>query len=367
MAHPSAGTSPFRLLTGHPRSHTNQMSQTLTPPPVQETHAESRLETEDVKACPICGSSGDPLYEGLTDRLYGVPGQWRLQKCRAEQCGLLWLDPRPTPQDIGKAYAEYFTHDSSSQQRVRPGFISRISKLRGRFLRKLWQISSRQKHVRSAADLMYLDGVKPGRLLEIGCGNGRRLVQFRDHGWQVEGQEVDAKAARSAREGLGLTVHEGLIADLDLEAESYDAVVLSHVIEHVHDPVGLLTEARRLLKPQGILTVTTPNAIGLGHRTFGAHWYGLDSPRHLFLFSPRTLDAAARRAGFNDLRIWTVAAHASALATPSLAIQSNGRVNMGSRPDMEYLVAGTAFQLWAQQYLRFDPNSGDECVLQATK
>jgi SAM-dependent methyltransferase len=343
------------------------MSQTLTPPPVQETHGEPRLETEDVKACPLCGSSGDPLYEGLTDRLYGVPGQWRIQKCRAENCGLLWLDPRPTPQDIGKAYAEYFTHDSSSKHRVKPGFLSRISKLRGWFLRKLWQISSRQKRVRSAADLMYLDAVKPGRLLEIGCGNGRRLVQFRDLGWQVEGQEVDAKAARSAREGLGLTVHEGLIADLDLEAESYDAVILSHVIEHVHDPVGLLAAARRLLKPKGILSVTTPNAIGLGHRTFGAHWYGLDAPRHLFLFSPPTLDAVVRRAGFNDPRIWTVAAHASAFATPSLAIQTNGRVNMGTRPDMDHLVAGTAFQLWAQQYLMFDPDSGEECVLQATK
>jgi 2-polyprenyl-3-methyl-5-hydroxy-6-metoxy-1,4-benzoquinol methylase len=343
------------------------MSQTLTPPPAQEIPSELRLENEDVKACPICGSSGDPLYEGVTDRLYGVPGQWQIQKCRAENCGLLWLDPRPTPQDIGKAYAEYFTHDSSSKHRVKPGFLSRISELQGRFLRKLWQISSRQKRVRCAADLMYLDGVKPGRLLEIGCGNGRRLVQFRDHGWQVEGQEVDAKAARSAREGHGLTIHEGLIADLDLEAESYDAVVMSHVIEHVHDPVGLLTEARRLLKPQGILTVTTPNAIGLGHRTFGAHWYGLDSPRHLFLFSPLTLDATARRAGFNDLRIWTTSANASTMATSSLAIQTVGRVDMSARPTMDRLLAGTAFQLWAQQYLRFDPNSGDECVLQATK
>lgn len=174
---------------GPPTQPFKPMSQTLTPQPAQETLGELRLETENVKACPICGSSGDPLYEGLTDRLYGVPGQWRLQKCRAEQCGLLWLDPRPTPQDIGKAYAEYFTHDSSSKHRVKPGFLSRISELQG-FLRKLWQISSRQKRVRNAADLMYLDGVKPGRLLEIGCGNGRRLVQFRDHGWQVEGQEV---------------------------------------------------------------------------------------------------------------------------------------------------------------------------------
>lgn len=310
---------------------------------------------------------GDTLHEGLTDRLYGVPGQWRMQKCRAEQCGLLWLDPRPTLNDIGKAYAEYFTHDNAAQARVKPGFPARVSGLRERFLRKLWQISSGQKRVRRAADLMYLDGVEPGRLLEIGCGNGRRLVQFRDRGWRVEGQEVDAKAAGSARERHGLTIHEGLIADLDLKAESYDAIILSHVIEHVHDPVGLLAEARRLLKPEGILTVTTPNAIGLGHNVFGISWYGLDSPRHLFLFSSRNLATVAHQAGFTDPRTWTTAAHASAFATPSLAIKSQGRVDMGSRPTAGQLLAGAAFQLWAQQYLGFDPDSGEECVLQATK
>jgi SAM-dependent methyltransferase len=343
------------------------MSQTPTKLLIPEGPGEHHLETEPVHTCPLCGSSGDPLYEGLTDRLYGVPGQWRIQKCRSEPCGLLWLDPRPTLRDIGKAYAEYFTHDGRSRNKVRPGLFSRIAELRGRFLRKLWLVGTGQKHVRRAADLMYLDGIKPGRLLEIGCGNGRRLAQLRDHGWQVEGQEVDAKAAQFARERLGLTVHEGLITDLDLEPESYDAIILSHVIEHVHDPIGLLAEARRLLKPKGVLTATTPNAVGLGHRVFGVNWYGLDSPRHLFLFSPRTLDTVARRAGFDDLRTWTTAAHASAIATPSLAIQTKGRVDMNTRPTMDRLLAGTAFQLWAQQYQKFDPNSGEECVLQATK
>lgn len=325
------------------------------------------LETEPISTCPLCASAGGALHEGLTDRLYGVPGKWRIQQCRSEQCGLLWLDPRPTPRDIGKAYADYFTHDSSSRRKIRPGLFSRVSELRGRLLRKLWQASSGQKSVRRSADLMYLEDVKPGRLLEIGCGNGRRLELFRKHGWQVEGQEVDAKAAQFARGRLGLTVHEGLITDLELATESYDAIVLSHVIEHVHDPVGLLAEAHRLLRPKGILSVTTPNAVGLGHRTFGRNWYGLDSPRHLFLFSPRTLATVARKGGFNACRIWTTATHASTFSTPSLAIQAHGRVDMGSRPDMERLVAGTAFQLWAQQYLKFDPDSGEECVLQATK
>lgn len=338
-----------------------------TNPQSPEKSSEQSMETEDIHACPLCGSPGDLLYSGVEDRLYGVPGRWQIRKCRAEPCGLLWLDPRPTPQDIGKAYADYFTHDSATRKKPRASLLSRATELRGRFLRKLWQFSAGQKHVRHDADLMYLNGIKPGRLLEIGCGNGRRLAQLRDHGWRVEGQEVDAKAAQFARERLGLTIHEGLIRELALKSESYDAVILSHVIEHVHDPVGLLVEARRLLKPEGILTVATPNAEGLGHRTFGKHWYGLDAPRHLLLFSPRTLATTARKAGFENFRTWTTATHASTFSTPSLAIQARGRVDMHARPDLDHLVAGAAFQLWAQQYLKFDPDSGEECVLQATK
>lgn len=325
------------------------------------------LETERIPCCPICGSSGTFLYNELTDRLYGIPGKWVVRRCQSDQCGLLWLDPQPTQRDIGKAYANYFTHDNSSRSRSHAGFISRAAQLRGRFLRKLWQVSSGQKMARRADDLMYLDDVKPGRLLEIGCGNGRRLAHFRDRGWQVEGQEVDAQAAHYARDHLGLNIHEGPVTDLKLAASSYDAIVLSHVIEHVHDPVGLLAEAHRLLKAGGNLSVTTPNALGLGHRTFGRHWYWLDSPRHLQIFSPRTLETAASRAGFLKPRIWTSNTHAATMATSSLAIQVHGRVEMNTRPDMKSLLAGTAFQLWAQQYLKFDPDSGEECVLQATK
>ncbi|WP_324781238.1 class I SAM-dependent methyltransferase [Thiobacillus sedimenti] len=336
-------------------------------PPPTENQMESHLELEEIPLCLLCRSQGTVLHEGLTDRLYGVPGQWRIRQCQSDACGLLWLDPRPTPRDIGKAYADYFTHDSSSHPRPRTDFLSRAAELRGRLLRKLWQSSSGQKKARRAGDLMYLDDIKPGRLLEIGCGNGRRLAQFRDRGWRAEGQEVDAQAARYARDRLGLTIHEGPVTDLKLAADSYDAIVLSHVIEHVHDPVGLLAEAHRLLRPGGVLSVTTPNALGLGHRTFGTNWYGLDAPRHLFLFSSRTLAAVARKSGFGTVRTWTTAAHAATFSTPSLAIQTHGRVDMAARPDVARLLAGTAFQLWAQQYLKFDPDSGEECVLRATK
>lgn len=227
------------------------MPDNLAKPQTLETSGEDFLDTENIQLCPLCGPPGNALYEGLTDRLFGVPGQWRIQQCRSDPCGLLWLDPRPTPRDIGKAYANHLTHDSSSGIRRRAGLLARLTELRGRFLRKLWQATSGLKRLRRSAGLMCLDNLTPAHLLEIGCDNGRRLAQFRDRGWQVEWQEIDAKATQFARESLGLSIHEGLMTDVMLAGESYDAIVLSHAIEHVHDPVGLLAEAHRLLKPGG--------------------------------------------------------------------------------------------------------------------
>lgn len=222
----------------------------LPSPP--EITVQSHLESKPVLLCPLCRSQGSFLHQGLTDRLYGVPGEWQIQQCQSDQCGLLWLDPRPTPHDIGKAYANYFTHDSSSRVRRRVGLLASITELKGRFLRKLWQSSSVNKKIRRAGDLMCLGNLTSGRLFKIGCSNDRRLAQFRDRGWPVEGQEVDTKATQFARESLGLSIHEGLMNDLTLAGESYDAIFLSHIIEHVHDPVGPLAEAHRLLKPGGI-------------------------------------------------------------------------------------------------------------------
>jgi SAM-dependent methyltransferase len=83
-------------------------------------------------------------------------------------------------------------------------------------------------------------------------------------------------------------------------ADSFDAVTLSHVIEHLHDPVESLAACLRLLKPGGQIWVATPNVEGLGHRRFGRDWFGLDPPRHLVIFTRRALDRALRSAGFES-------------------------------------------------------------------
>ena len=64
--------------------------------------------------CILCGSPGESLYEGLDDVLFGAPGTWSFKRCANSRCQLIWLDPQPLEEDIGKAYATYYTHQDSA-------------------------------------------------------------------------------------------------------------------------------------------------------------------------------------------------------------------------------------------------------------
>ena len=78
-------------------------------------HSENEIRTYLCPDCALCGVKGEPLYQDLKDRLFGVPGKWNLKKCPNPDCGLIWLDPMPLEEDIGKAYIRYYTHQDASQ------------------------------------------------------------------------------------------------------------------------------------------------------------------------------------------------------------------------------------------------------------
>ncbi len=92
------------------------------------------------------------------------------------------------------------------------------------------------------------------------------------------GQDLDPEAAREVRRDRGIPVHIGPLETAPYANASFDAVIMSHVIEHVHDPIGLLRACKSFLKPSGVLIALTPNTAGCIHRRFGADWRGLDPP-----------------------------------------------------------------------------------------
>lgn len=259
-------------------------------------------------SCDLCGSAGDVFYERLQDRLFGAPGAWNLRRCANPGCGLIWLDPMPAKEEIWKAYTTYFTHRGYRRESPGIDFPSRVLMKACKPLLKILThatgLRRREREFQRKAERMFLgEPVPGGRLLDVGCGNGDALARMCRFGWAGEGVDVDPEGVEHARARHGLTVHMGRLEELRFPGDSFDAITMQHVLEHVHDPVALVRECLRLLKPSGRLVIVTPNVNGLGHRWFGENWRGLEPPRHLHLFSPKALAMCAVQAGFSRLDV----------------------------------------------------------------
>jgi 2-polyprenyl-3-methyl-5-hydroxy-6-metoxy-1,4-benzoquinol methylase len=273
---------------------------------------------EHLRCCPICSSaSREILYEGIEDTtFYCAPGKWNLHKCKG--CGVAYLDPRPTPESIYLAYRDYYTHsEQRTASRLSPSYwraaalngyrnsswgttLKPASRVLGRLIAHVFAGSRALVDRDEMRDLP-----KPSmgrRLLDVGSGSGRFLEMAHSAGWNTSGIDFDPKAVEAARQ-KGLNVLHGGIQLLSGESSKYDAITLSHVIEHVHDPRSLLRDCQRLLKPNGYFWIETPNIASHGHRLFGRHWRGLEPPRHLLLFNWSLLVKLLEEAGFRRIEV----------------------------------------------------------------
>jgi SAM-dependent methyltransferase len=317
------------------------------------------IQAHPTPQCYLCGALGNLLYEGQRDRLFQAPGSWNVRVCANTDCRLMWLDPMPNEKDIGRAYEKYYTHEVTLPQ----GLAFK------RALQRLWRLGvvpilsvvNPIHRERKKLSMMYA-GKKPGKILDVGCGDGSRLARFKDLGWEVFGQELDPKAALRARETFGIDVHVGSLASSGLPEMSFDWVVMNHVIEHVHDPVELLRQCRRLLRKGGNLVLITPNSKSTGHKHFGAYWRGLEPPRHIFIFSQKTLAAAAEKAGLSVFRSWTTAANAYQLAFDSLTIKRHN-LPFWLLPKVLRRCYAIGFQYYSSVLNILDSDSGEECAL----
>lgn len=274
---------------------------------------------EHLGACPICASARrNCLHQGLVDHLFNTPGRWNLYAC--ELCGTAYLDPRPNRQTIHIAYQDYGTHESQlDDDPQQPGDDWRSS-VKQAILRAYIRVRFSKQPFKPSdvfAGAMWLrpflrprfDGAmrnlpvssKTSTVLDIGCGNGRFLAWARTAGWQGYGTEFDSQAAAVAR-SKGFDVHEGPLEDLVDSGTKFDAVTISHVIEHVHEPSALLRAAHQLLKPGGHFWIETPNVNARGHAYFGSGWAGLHPPHHLQVFAPKALKGLLQEAGFTGIR-----------------------------------------------------------------
>lgn len=340
-------------------------------------HPDPTIRTHTNSTCPVCGMHGSHLYQNLTDRLFGTSGEWGIRKCDNSLCRLLWLDPAPIPEDLEKLYSNYYTHKIQESQSTTKKLYRRAI---GDYLRS--KFGYQESIAPSAFDrflgfLLYLHPgaraeaesrvmnlpFKPnGRILEVGFGSAQTLRRMQSLGWDVQGVEFDPVAVKNARDS-GLTVHLGDIASQGFPDGSFDAVVSSHVVEHLSDPKAFLLECNRILKVGGTLVIYTPNCNSLGHRIFHRNWRGLEPPRHLTLFNTDNLSTLVGNSGFSDITCSTTVRGGSILlASWNL---SRNRNNFKPHGNSRILEEAVHYISWAA--CKFNKEMGEELLLIARR
>ena len=249
-------------------------------------------ELEEVHNCPYCGSEERTIaYENVQDwSFYCAPGKWTYWDCA--ECEALYLNPRPTEASIGKAYASYYTHSndaSSIIQQLKTRLKNELfyhsinANLSPRFHVPKWLgfiVKPLKKLIHIPFELEPLVNLPKGMLLDVGCGSGTKLKNAKQLGWQVTGLEVDPNAVKVAIDS-GLNVVHGDYRKLAEFNGIFDCVICIHVLEHVHEPLELLSLLHKTLKPNGVLLLSLPNSRSHVRFDYGSYWRGLEAPRHL--------------------------------------------------------------------------------------
>jgi SAM-dependent methyltransferase len=234
-------------------------------------------------ACNLCGGTQAEIRYQAADYLMERPAI-EATFVRCTHCGLIFQNPRPTPAEIGSHYPPDY---DSFQEDARPasGWRSRLA---------WYGIEKRCRAV--------LAHRERGRLLDVGCATGRFILGMQQYpGWELYGVELNSRAAEIARQATSADIFTGTLDEAEFPDGSFDVVTLWDVLEHLHDPKAALLEANRVLKPGGIVALRVPNADSWDARLFGKYWFGLDAPRHLYVFGVHALQRLLKCADFEVL------------------------------------------------------------------
>jgi SAM-dependent methyltransferase len=219
----------------------------------------------------VCGSAGQRQAWTVSDHLLDYPGEFTIVRC--PECGTLRMSPRPPFDERRASFSDLYPLFDWALGRKWAEPDARIA----RFRPQIEQIMRRQR---------------PGRLLDVGCGDGYFMLGMRNRGWQVRGIELNEKVAAFARDSLELDVVGGAEHEVDWGGtqEPFDCITLFGVIEDVDDPNACLMRAYENLAPGGLLVVQTHNIESWEARRYGADWFNVEAPRHVWHFSPETLE-----------------------------------------------------------------------------
>jgi 2-polyprenyl-3-methyl-5-hydroxy-6-metoxy-1,4-benzoquinol methylase len=241
--------------------------------------------------CNSCGSSESRFITHGVEHEYDNTTSDVFNVVQCTNCELIYLNPRPDVSELKTIYPDNYYAYGLQEQNVEAENQSSI-------------LYRARKYVYLSRLTRALDLCRPSptlKVLDVGCADGRALNWYKSvEKYKVEtyGVDFDRIAVEKAR-ASGHTVFLGRFEDAEIENDTFDLVVATHVIEHVADPKGFARRAFEVLKPGGVFLCETPNAGSFDARVFSKqHWGGYHFPRHWVFYNPKSIAAMATSVGF---------------------------------------------------------------------
>ncbi|MFI5201786.1 MAG: class I SAM-dependent methyltransferase [Candidatus Kapaibacterium sp.] len=250
----------------------------------------------ETNPCDLCGANAPRVrYEkrGFT-----------IVQC--SRCGMVYTNPRLKGAKIAELYdADYFQGHGfdKSINYVRDVKDYKDEKVGNNYSLDDWDLDTIQSMLANTTPEPPPLGKGGGaRLLEIGCGTGVFLAKARKHGFECAGLELSSYAAEFVRK-MGIPVETKSIEEADFAENSWNAIVMREVIEHLPHPMESLKTIQKWLKPGGVLFMATGNYDCPERKLRGADWFYFMPEGHLYYFSNRTMARYLRKAGFRTVRV----------------------------------------------------------------
>ena len=233
--------------------------------------------------CINCGAlSLGIVQNSVWDTRFGIKQGYQIRSCA--DCSLEQTTPLPNQGELNKLYEQFYNFSGERNTR----YTQLRAKFINSFLYRFWLMLD--------GDISFHRIHGTGKLLDVGCNEGRGLGFYQGHGFSAEGLELNSKAAEVAR-SKGFTVYGSTLEGFTTE-NIYDVVVLSNVLEHSLSPGTMLQHIHRLLKPNGQVWISCPNSQSWLRTVFGRYWINWHVPFHVVHFSPDTLNAVLKKSHF---------------------------------------------------------------------
>lgn len=227
--------------------------------------------------CDLCGSGSQELIFRGPDRLHGIPGEFDLVRCQG--CGLIFVSPRPSLE----AMAPYYPQEEYD-------LYNKAAGLKDQSMEELERLLGPRRAVIEKYQ-------QPGRLLDIGFGDGSFLYYMKQRGWQVTGVDFNEKMVEQARAN-GIEAYAGPVETHNFADGSFDVVTLWGVLEHAQSPRDTIVEVSRITADGGLVVIYTQNADTPEARLLKKDWFIYELPRHLYSFTPATIARLLATGGY---------------------------------------------------------------------